>query len=82
MLDGYKYAVFPSDFTEKFIDYICKEEVQTADNIKEIYGRSLLSFCERVQDTTCIIKRDGVSDCFELEDDNWCVPLSLIEVLD
>ena len=81
-MDGYKYAVFPVDFTEKFIEYLGKEEVRTPTEVKVVYGQSLLDFCESVEGRTCMIKLEGFEDCFEVEDDNWCVPLALIEVLD
>lgn len=76
-------AVFPVDFESKYKEFICKDENVNIDNFDEIYGEyGFEEFCQKVSGKTLQIKMDGVNDCFEVEDNNWCVPLSLIEVID
>jgi len=82
-MDNFRYAVFPVDFEDKYKAYICKDENLNDEQFEHYYGGcGFYEFCRKVKGKTLEIKLDGIKDCFEVQDDNWCVPLSVIEVLD
>ena len=76
-------AEFPLDFETKYKEFICKDEPVTSECFDDIYGDDgFKEFCNKVKGKTLMVKMDGIDDCFEVEDNNWCIPLCILTAVE
>jgi hypothetical protein len=80
-------AIVPIDFNEKMIEFWMRDEGLSRSEAINIYHDGLfIDLVNRIKGKRCNFKPDlGYSDkdlngslCFEVEDNNFCIPVSIL----
>ena len=80
-------ATVPDDFEEQMIQFWMSDEGQTREEaISSYYDDNFKELLGRIKGNKCSFKPDlGYRDseiegslCFEVEDDNFCIPVSIL----
>ena len=82
-------AVAPYDFRDKIIEYWIENEGLTKEQAISAYGEGLDDLCAALISNVREYKPDlgykGEENgtlCFEIEDDNFCIPIKILTVIE
>jgi len=73
-------AEFPIDFELKLLKWICDDERLTPSRAMAHYNRDhgFQKFCRGVAGKKLFVKIDDSETCFEVDDNNWPIPVELL----